>query len=64
VQDWNKRLRFGNICTDSMVNIWKNKALHKRRMQLIRGERTSAPCDGCNSQGTCHGGDHARVWLG
>jgi radical SAM protein with 4Fe4S-binding SPASM domain len=63
VQDWNKKLRFGNVAMSSLVDCWKSPALHKRRMQLIRGERCAAPCDKCNAQGTIHGNDHVHAWV-
>lgn len=62
VQDWNKKLKFGNINNTSLLDVWKNKQLHKRRMQLIKGERKSSPCSSCNAEGTCHGAAHAEAW--
>jgi radical SAM protein with 4Fe4S-binding SPASM domain len=63
VQDWNKKLRFGNVAMNSLVEIWKSVALHKRRMQVARGERVAAPCNQCNAEGTLHGLDHVQAWV-
>ncbi len=62
VQDWNKRLRYGNIAAQGLWDIWTSPAMHKRRMQLIAGRRTDAPCSGCNADGTMHGAAHAVSW--
>jgi radical SAM protein with 4Fe4S-binding SPASM domain len=62
VQDWNKRLKFGNLGTSSLVECWVSTALHKRRMQLQKGDRTASPCNSCNAEGTCHGAAHVQAW--
>ena len=62
VQDWNKRVRFGNVSQQGLWEVWTSKAMHKRRMQLIRGDRCQAPCSGCNANGTLHGDGHAKEW--
>lgn len=63
VQDWGKRLRFGNLHDQSLVEIWTSPALHRRRMKLIRGERSDSPCANCNAHGTLHGNNHAAAWA-
>jgi MoaA/NifB/PqqE/SkfB family radical SAM enzyme len=62
VQDWNKRLRFGNVGSQSLVECWKGTAFNKRRMQLLRGDRSGAPCNSCNAEGCAHGQAHAQAW--
>lgn len=62
VQDWHKRLKFGNVAQTGLLEIWKSKALHKRRAIVARGDRSQSPCSTCNAQGTCHGADHAKAW--
>lgn len=62
VQDWNKRVRFGNVASQSLWEIWTSPAMHKRRMRLIGGHRDQAPCASCNADGCLHGADHARAW--
>lgn len=62
-QDWHKRLKFGNISTESLVDVWTSKRMHKRRMQLIRGARVEHPCSSCNTDGTLHGFNHVPLWV-
>jgi radical SAM protein with 4Fe4S-binding SPASM domain len=64
VQDWNKRLRFGNVQSQSLWSIWTSPALSKRRTQLLRGDRSGAPCSACNADGCLHGTLHAEAWRG
>lgn len=64
VQDWHKRVRFGNVAQQSLWEIWTSPAMHKRRMRLIDGNRDQPPCSGCNADGTLHGTDHAAIWQG
>jgi len=63
-QDWHKKLKFGNIASESMFEIWTSRAMHKRRMQLIEGRRCEAPCNACNTDGTLHGFNHVPLWTG
>lgn len=62
-QDWSKKIKFGNLALQSMSEVWTSPALHKRRMQLIKGRRTASPCNVCNCDGTLHGFNHAPAWL-
>lgn len=62
VQDWNRRVKFGNVNTQTLWSAWTSKAMHKRRMALINGHRCDAPCNGCNCEGTAHGAGHAKAW--
>jgi radical SAM protein with 4Fe4S-binding SPASM domain len=64
VQDWNKKLRFANLNNVGLVEAWRSTALNKIRKRVAQGNRSSAPCNACNAEGTCHGEAHARVWLG
>lgn len=61
-QDWHKRVKFGNVATQNLFEIWKSVSLHKRRMQLIGGRRCVAPCNNCNANGQIHGIEHAEAW--
>jgi radical SAM protein with 4Fe4S-binding SPASM domain len=63
-QDWHKRVRFGNLHAQSLVSAWRSRALQKRRVQLLEGRRCLAPCNGCNTDGTLHGGNHVAQWQG
>jgi radical SAM protein with 4Fe4S-binding SPASM domain len=64
VQDWHKKVRFGNLASERLIDIWHSSAMRKRRAQLLRGDRSSAPCATCNATGTLHGGNHAAAWMG
>ncbi len=64
VQDWHKRVKFGNLAAQSIMDVWTSPAMHKRRMMLIDGRRADcSPCSGCNTDGTLHGFNHAPAWL-
>lgn len=61
-QDWHKKLKFGNLASQSLLEIWTSTAMHKRRIALMDGKRCEAPCSGCNTDGTLHGLNHAPQW--
>ena len=61
VQDWNKKVKMGNIAADSLLNVWKSSTVFKRyRNMLIKGKRILSPCKECNTNGTLHGGKHLK----
>lgn len=62
VQDWNKRLKYGNLNSQSVLEVWRSPAMHKRRMLLMDGKRNSMPCSNCNTDGTLHGFNHVPAW--
>jgi len=62
VQDWNKRVRFGNLNYDSIIDVWNNKQMNRFRRHLEKGHRKMEPCQNCNVNGTLHGGNHAKAW--
>lgn len=61
-QDWHKKLKFGNLAGQTILEIWHSAAMSKRRLNLIEGNRCDAPCSACNTDGTLHGFNHASVW--
>ena len=63
VQDWNKRIKAGNVHTDTLWNIWRSPILSKYRRRLINSDRNTAPCNVCNADGTLHGYKHKDHWL-
>lgn len=63
-QDWNRRVKLGNLMTRSMVEVWSSPVLGKYRRDLNAGRRCTAPCTGCNADGTMHGRNHAIAWEG
>ena len=38
----------GNINTDSLLSLWHSKQMEAARRNLLRGERTFGPCQGCD----------------
>ena len=63
MQDWNKKVKFGNVASQSLMEIWQSKLLSKYRKKLISGDRNMNPCNGCNADGTLHGYNQAAAWL-
>ena len=63
MQDWNKKIKFGNVNTSSLLEIWQNKIYSKYRNSLIKGKRKLSPCNKCNADGTLHGANHANAWM-
>lgn len=61
-QDWHKKVKFGNLHAQTVHEVWTAPALHKRRLALIDGKRSEAPCTGCNTDGTLHGFNHSPAW--
>lgn len=62
VQDWNKKVKFGNLAGSTLTDVWFSKALHKYRIGLGKGRRTMSPCDKCNADGVLHGFNHVEEW--
>lgn len=63
-QDWYKKLKFGNVHTETLYQIWSSGRMSKRRRQLMDGRRVEHPCSACNTDGTLHGFNHAPAWRG
>ncbi|WP_111809513.1 radical SAM/SPASM domain-containing protein [Aeromonas allosaccharophila] len=62
MQDWNKKIKFGNASQQPLIDIWNSKALDLYRKKLINGKRTCTPCNKCNTDGTLHGHNHVIAW--
>ena len=62
VQDWNKKVKFGNLNSSSLLEVWKSHNIEKYRRMLSRGFRRLDPCEKCNVNGTLHGYNHAESW--
>lgn len=62
VQDFNKKIKFGNVYAETLLNIWKSRNISKYRKVLGRGYRAMYPCNCCNVNGTLHGYNHAEIW--
>lgn len=61
-QDWWKKVKFGNLNSQSLLDIWFSKSMHKRRLELLSGHRNRTPCNTCNTDGTLHGFRHIEHW--
>ena len=61
-QDWNRRVKSGNLMVHSMLEVWSSAVLRKYRGRLAAGRRDLAPCSQCNADGTLHGWNHAEAW--
>ncbi len=61
-QDWNKKIKFGNVHSQTLLEVWKSRSLTKYRKALVEGKRMLFPCDRCNVLGTVHGYNHAEIW--
>ena len=63
VQDWNKKIKFGNLNSEDLLSAWKSLRFHKYRSKLIESDRSLSPCRNCNADGTLHGFNHANEWT-
>ena len=61
-QDWNRRVKSGNLALSSVKEVWTGSFYRKYRLRLFRGERSLPPCRNCNCDGTLHGRTHAECW--
>ncbi|WP_028862527.1 radical SAM/SPASM domain-containing protein [Psychromonas aquimarina] len=61
-QDWNRRIKSGNLSFNSLVEVWQSKLLKRYRSHLHAGKRDLPPCNQCNATGTLHGKKQALLW--
>ena len=62
VQDWNKRVKFGNLALENIWDVWTSSYISKFRNSNIRGKRKFAPCNSCTANGCVHGYNHAEAF--
>ena len=63
VQDWHKKLKFGNLFAESIENIWFSKRMNEYRKNLIKGRSCAGfPCTNCDADGMVFGKNHLEVW--
>jgi radical SAM protein with 4Fe4S-binding SPASM domain len=62
VQDWNKKVKMGNITYSSLIDVWQSSGYKKYRNILKKGKRVLSPCSECNTNGTLHGKQHLACW--
>jgi MoaA/NifB/PqqE/SkfB family radical SAM enzyme len=58
--DWARTKTFGNIYKNSIETIWI-QLLNFDRKKLIQGDRSLAPCNTCNIDGTLYGADSVAM---
>lgn len=63
MQDWHKKVKMGNVTQQSLTDVWQSRPFNDFRQKLIAGDRSCAPCNNCNTDGTLHGFNHADRWL-
>lgn len=61
-QDWHKRVKFGNLAQQSIMEVWTSRQMSARRLRLLDGRREVSPCKGCNTDGCLHGQNHGPAW--
>lgn len=62
VQDFNKKIKFGNLYANPLWKLWMSANITKYRRILGQGYRELYPCNNCNVNGTLHGLNHANAW--
>jgi radical SAM protein with 4Fe4S-binding SPASM domain len=62
LQDWNKKIKMGNISASSLVDVWTSKGFKKYRRSLRKCKRSHSPCKECNTDGLLHGNEHVKAW--
>tara|TARA_Y100000590_G_scaffold305812_1_gene344963 strand:+ start:202 stop:1125 length:924 start_codon:yes stop_codon:yes gene_type:complete len=63
VQDWNKKIKMGNLNNQSLLEVWSSPNFNKYRKVLGNGKRALMPCKACNTDGTLHGKNHHEGWV-
>lgn len=59
---YNRTIKFGNVMTKPLINIWMDGKLMEFRNKLKNGERSLSPCSNCNANGQIFGASHAKKW--
>tara|TARA_B100001123_G_scaffold448692_2_gene610921 strand:- start:6097 stop:7005 length:909 start_codon:yes stop_codon:yes gene_type:complete len=59
---YNRTVKFGNVKSKPLIDIWTDPKLLEFRNKLKNGDRSSSPCNNCNANGQVFGGNHAKAW--
>ena len=59
---YNRTVKFGNVMTKPLIDIWMDGKLMEFRNKLKNGERSLSPCSNCNANGQIFGANHAKEW--
>ncbi|QOY54556.1 SPASM domain-containing protein [Candidatus Sulfurimonas marisnigri] len=62
-QDWNRRIKTGNLMISTVIEVWTSQILKKYRTHLSNASRDLPPCNRCDANGTLHGEEHAKLWT-
>lgn len=60
--DWKKEKVMGNIKNNSIVDIWRNEIFNNTRKKLSNCDRSEAPCNVCDVEGTMNGKTAFDKW--
>ena len=60
--DWNKKINFGNLNNENIIDIWKSKKLNNVRKKLSKCDRNFMPCKNCDVLGTVVGKESFDEW--
>ena len=61
--DWSKKLKFGNLNSKNIWDIWKSKVWNKLRERLSNSDRNFNPCKSCDVLGTVMGKENFDSWM-
>ena len=63
VQDWTRKVKFGNVYAETIEEIWFSKRMNEYRKNLIKGrDKAGTPCTNCNADGMVVGRNHYEAW--
>ena len=61
-QDWNRRIKTGNLMLNTVYEVWTSQILKKYRTHLANCQRDLPPCNTCDADGSLHGKEYANIW--
>ena len=61
--DWGKKLIVGNLNHHSIHELWNNRVMQRVRQSLAKADRSHAPCNVCDADGTLMGREHFDQWM-
>lgn len=64
VQDWNKKVKMGNLFGQTLFEVWTATAWNRYRTNLTLGNRGKLdPCRNCDVNGSYLGKAHSDAWV-
>lgn len=61
-QDWNRRIKTGNLMLQTVYEVWTSRILKKYRTHLCDSKRDLPPCNTCDADGSLHGKEYVKAW--